>query len=141
MPAMSDFLQHIARSLGRSAPLTQINGPVPGVDQRVARLVGPDSDLVDRFVTTAESAKMHVVRTSPEALPGALADALRRSNLRSGLLTRCPLCEPLRDSLRELVGDTPLVFIPRFELDVHDLKGLRHTGEYLLGERSVNVRA
>ncbi len=33
------------------------------------------------------------------------------------------------------VGDTPIVQVPRFDLDVHDLDGLYRTSRYLLGER------
>ncbi|MGA9522945.1 MAG: ArsA-related P-loop ATPase [Myxococcaceae bacterium] len=36
--------------------------------------------------------------------------------------------------LREAIGPTPLVRVPRFDLDVHDLSGLWHTSKYLVGE-------
>lgn len=41
--------------------------------------------------------------------------------------------------LREQIPNAPLIFVPRFELDVHDLKGLHHTGEFVLGTREVHV--
>lgn len=36
--------------------------------------------------------------------------------------------------LREACGPTPLVLVPRFELDVHDLKGLYETSRWLWGD-------
>ncbi len=36
--------------------------------------------------------------------------------------------------LRNAIGPTPLVMVPRFDLDVHDLGGLWHTSRYLVGE-------
>lgn len=41
--------------------------------------------------------------------------------------------------LREACGSTPLVLVPRFELDVHDLKGLYATSDWLWGERRLDV--
>lgn len=41
--------------------------------------------------------------------------------------------------LREACGATPLVLVPRFELDVHDLKGLYETSDWLWGQRRLDV--
>ncbi|HEY0881392.1 MAG TPA: ArsA family ATPase, partial [Archangium sp.] len=41
--------------------------------------------------------------------------------------------------LREACGSTPLVLVPRFELDVHDLKGLYATSDWLWGDRRLDV--
>jgi hypothetical protein len=38
------------------------------------------------------------------------------------------------ERLRELCPGTPLVVVPRFELDVHDLKGLWETSRFLFGD-------
>jgi len=37
--------------------------------------------------------------------------------------------------LRDACPDTPLVIVPRFDSDIHDLQGLALTGAYLWGER------
>lgn len=39
--------------------------------------------------------------------------------------------------LREACGSTPMVLIPRFELDVHDLSSLFETSKWLWGDRSL----
>lgn len=41
--------------------------------------------------------------------------------------------------LREACGSTPLVLVPRFELDVHDLTGLYETSHWLWGDRRLDV--
>lgn len=41
------------------------------------------------------------------------------------------------ERLRELCAPTPLVLVPRFELDVHDLKSVWETSRYLWGEARV----
>ncbi|MFT3706741.1 MAG: ArsA-related P-loop ATPase [Archangium sp.] len=41
--------------------------------------------------------------------------------------------------LREACGSTPMVVIPRFELDVHDLSGLYETSKWLWGDRRLEV--
>ena len=41
--------------------------------------------------------------------------------------------------LRESAGNTPIVLVPRFELDVHDLKGLYETSHWLWGDRQLEV--
>jgi anion-transporting ArsA/GET3 family ATPase len=41
--------------------------------------------------------------------------------------------------LREACGSTPLVLVPRFELDVHDLAGLYETSHWLWGDRRLDV--
>jgi anion-transporting ArsA/GET3 family ATPase len=38
------------------------------------------------------------------------------------------------ERLRGVVGDTPIVLVPRFEADVHDLKGLYETSRWLWGD-------
>jgi anion-transporting ArsA/GET3 family ATPase len=43
--------------------------------------------------------------------------------------------------LRELCAPTPLVLVPRFELDVHDLHSLWETSRYLWGEAVLEVDA
>lgn len=43
--------------------------------------------------------------------------------------------------LREACGSTPLVLVPRFDLDVHDLKGLYETSHWLWGDRHLEVAA
>ena len=43
--------------------------------------------------------------------------------------------------LREASGATPLVLVPRFDLDVHDLKGLYETSHWLWGDRHLEVAA
>lgn len=45
------------------------------------------------------------------------------------------------ERLREACGGTPMVLVPRFELDVHDLKGLFTTSEWLWGDRRLEVGA
>ncbi|MGQ0505383.1 MAG: ArsA family ATPase [Myxococcaceae bacterium] len=40
-------------------------------------------------------------------------------------------------ALRRECAPVPLVLVPRFELDVHDLEGLGRTGQYLVGEARV----
>jgi anion-transporting ArsA/GET3 family ATPase len=39
------------------------------------------------------------------------------------------------EALERACAPTPLVRVPRFERDVHDLPGLWHTGKFLVGER------
>lgn len=39
--------------------------------------------------------------------------------------------------LREACPETPLVLVPRFEADVHDLKGLYETSQWLWGDRQL----
>lgn len=41
--------------------------------------------------------------------------------------------------LREACGATPLVLVPRFEFDVHDLRGLYETSDWLWGQRRLDV--
>ncbi len=41
------------------------------------------------------------------------------------------------DRLRELVHPTPIIEVPRFPLDVHDLEALWRTGAYLLGDERI----
>ena len=43
--------------------------------------------------------------------------------------------------LKESCGSTPLVLVPRFELDVHDLNGLYETSHWLWGDRRLEVAA
>ena len=43
------------------------------------------------------------------------------------------------ERLRELCAPTPLVLVPRFELDVHDLKSVWETSRYLWGEAQVDA--
>jgi anion-transporting ArsA/GET3 family ATPase len=40
--------------------------------------------------------------------------------------------------LRELCAPTPLVLVPRFELDVHDLKAVWETSRYLWGDATID---
>lgn len=96
---MSDFIAHIAHSLGRTAPLTRLPHPPPSIDPAVARLVRSDADLVARFIATATAAKMTVVPTSIEALPTQVLEVLGRADLRSGVLTRVPVCEAVYEAL------------------------------------------
>lgn len=145
---MSDFLDHVARSLGRPAPLTQLNDPVPAIDPRVARLVDPETDLVSRFIATATAAKMHVLETSANSLPAAIVETLQRSNLRSGILTRSPLCEPLRDALRaagiaaEFWSDTTLDAAYDVEFGITDVyRAVAETGSVVVRESIEHGRA
>ena len=39
--------------------------------------------------------------------------------------------------LKAAVGDTPLIQVPRFELDVHDIGALWRTGRYLMGDEVI----
>ena len=41
--------------------------------------------------------------------------------------------------LGRVCAPTPVVRIPRFEVDVHDLTGLWRTGDYLTGEKALGV--
>lgn len=41
------------------------------------------------------------------------------------------------DIIKSFAGTTPVIQIPRFPLDVHDLKSLWHTSQYLLGEKTI----
>ncbi len=43
------------------------------------------------------------------------------------------------EALRAACEPTPLVLVPRFELDVHDLQSLWRTGRYLVGEASATA--
>ena len=45
------------------------------------------------------------------------------------------------EKLREACAGTPMVLVPRFELDVHDLHGLFATSEWLWGDRQLEVTA
>lgn len=43
--------------------------------------------------------------------------------------------------LKEACGSTPLVLVPRFELDVHDLHGLHDVSQWLWGDRHLEAAA
>lgn len=91
MASAAEFIAHISRSLGRTAPAGSIE-PAPVVDESIARLVEPTDDLVARFTTAAETAKMHVTQTSAAELIGHLVALCQR---RPVIATRCPLFDRL----------------------------------------------
>ena len=39
--------------------------------------------------------------------------------------------------LQAAVGNTPLIQVPRFELDVHEISALWRTGRYLMGDELI----
>jgi len=71
-----------------------------------------------------------------EALPGGLRDNMV-TTLREAELSATQDAETLAE-LRRLCEGTPLLEVPRFELDVHDLPALWRTGRFLMGEEEVN---
>jgi anion-transporting ArsA/GET3 family ATPase len=46
-----------------------------------------------------------------------------------------------QDQVRKECPQTPLIEVPRFDLDVHDLASLWRTSQYLVGERSLRTEA
>lgn len=99
---MDEFLKTISRSLGReSVPLRSVSEP-PVLDERIARLVGAESPLLERFVSAAEGSKLVVSRVERDRVVGAIAKLLREKGLaravvaKSGLLATQQLVAGLR---------------------------------------------
>jgi L-lactate dehydrogenase complex protein LldG len=85
---MTDFIQHISKSLGRSSVPDSIPKP-PAVDPRISRLVSPTADIKRVFIERAEAAKLLVEPCSLTELPTRLVTHLRRTNSDSVVVTRC----------------------------------------------------
>jgi len=89
-----DFPTYIARKLGRDRVPDAVPPP-PAVDERVARLVATDGDLVGRFVATANAAKMHAEPIHEGELAGRLVAFAREHRLATLVVTRCELFDRL----------------------------------------------
>lgn len=89
---MDSFLRHISRSLGRETVPTSVPTP-PEIDESAARLVKATEDLPALFTANAERAKMHVHAATHDDLASQIAQHLTANNLRSAVVTRCPLFE------------------------------------------------
>lgn len=92
MPDVNDFIAFITRSLGRTSIETP--GPLPAIDERVARLADKSADLVDLFRRRATDAKMKVIDTSRDALSQVIRDELLARGCKSVL---CAIHESLFD--------------------------------------------
>ncbi|MFL5318491.1 MAG: ArsA family ATPase [Myxococcaceae bacterium] len=133
----------------------QVRGLLASPQTSFVLVTAPMPERIDEavhFHTVLQQNQMHVgaivvnrVHPRPTATDRAAAEKLSEP-LRGKVLTTLKEQDVLASQdeagiarLREQVGATPLIFVPRFELDVHDLKGLHHTGEYLLGDRTITV--
>lgn len=98
MASAAEFITHISRSLGRTSPPTTAPA-APVVDESIARLVQPTDDLVARFTTAAEAAKLHVSSTTPADLVRLLTPLCANRRM---VITPCELCDRLglADALR-----------------------------------------
>jgi anion-transporting ArsA/GET3 family ATPase len=107
-------------------------------------------DEVTHFRTLLKQNQMEVLalvvnRVHPQPSPSLWDDAARLAKGR-----RAKVEETLRElkvladqdaaaiaQLSAACPDTPLIQVPRFELDVHDLTALWRTGRYLVGEEKI----
>jgi L-lactate dehydrogenase complex protein LldG len=101
MTPMDPFLQHVAKSLGRATPPTSVPSP-PVIDESITRLVSPGVDLVDRFIRSAQAAKLHVHPAEMSQLAAAVVGYLKKVNARSVVITACELFDSvgLIDAIR-----------------------------------------
>ncbi|MCI0572558.1 MAG: ArsA family ATPase [Myxococcaceae bacterium] len=93
--------------------------PVAVVVNRVH--TAPTAEDFDRARALPSPLQEKVLRTLEERATLAARDALGIAEL------------------QRQVGNTPLVQVPRFEQDVHDVRALAETARYLVGEASVSV--
>jgi L-lactate dehydrogenase complex protein LldG len=145
---MSDLIHLIARSLGREKPLDHLPDAAPTIFSKVARLVGPDADLTARFIATATAAKMHVEPTSVEELPSRLVERMRQAGLRTAILTRSDLSEPIREALRavgvqaEFWSDTTLDAAYDVDVGITEVyRAVAETGSIVVRESIEHGRA
>ncbi|MFT3785992.1 MAG: LUD domain-containing protein [Tepidisphaeraceae bacterium] len=118
--ANTDFLTHIAHSLGRASVPSSIPMP-PAIDESITRLVRGDVvDLVGKFVEQARAVKLYVELLASEAeLALAIVKYLREKQLTRLVVTRCEQFDRL-----DLIGKLNESGI---EAKAHDEVGLDKT--------------
>lgn len=118
-------------------------------------VTGPMPERLDEavyFHTLLQQNKMRVAAVVVNRVHTAVPDALWDEVARMTGPLQARLEQTLKENdrlatqdakgierLRELCAPTPLVLVPRFELDVHDLKGVWETSRYLWGDAQVEV--
>ncbi len=147
---MDEFLKTISRSLGReSVPSRPLSDP-PVLDERIARLVGPDAPLLERFVSAAEGSKLVVMRVERDRIVGAIAKLLRDKGLtravvaRSGLLATQQLVAGLRGASIEALGwdETSLDATYDCDVGVTDVwMAIAETGSLVVRGTEAHARA
>lgn len=122
-PAMArrQVLADIRAALGRARTPPRPATPPPDVDAAVARLTGPDEDLVGLFAERAAAAGMAVRRVDATDVADAVIDALRRHEARQVLVAMAdagPLVERLgATGFRVVEGRDPGPLDGQFDLD------------------------
>ncbi len=118
-------------------------------------VTGPMPERVDEavyFHTLLQQNKMRVAAVVVNRIHAPVPAALWDEVARMGGPLQARLEQTLKENdllathdargierLRELCAPTPLVLVPRFELDVHNLKAVWETSRYLWGEAHVDA--
>ncbi len=113
-------------------------------------VTGPMPERIDEavyFHTLLQQNKMRIAAVVVNRVHPEVSDALWQQAARLPEAQRKPMEQTLAElellaekdaegiaRLRELVAPSPLVLVPRFERDVHDLRSLWDTSRYLLGD-------
>jgi anion-transporting ArsA/GET3 family ATPase len=116
-------------------------------------VTGPMPERLDEalyFHTLLQQNKMRVAAIAVNRVHAPVPDALWEEVARLPSPLQQQLEQTLKENdhlarqdargiakLREACGSTPMVLIPRFELDVHDLSSLYETSKWLWGERTL----
>lgn len=118
-------------------------------------VTGPMPERLDEaiyFHTLLQQNKMRVAAIAVNRIHTPVPDALWEEVARLPAPLQQQLEQTLKENdylarqdargierLREACGDTPMVLIPRFELDVHDLASLYETSKWLWGEQRLDA--
>jgi anion-transporting ArsA/GET3 family ATPase len=90
--------------------------------------------VVNRVHVASAPGAWHEAAQLPLPLRAKVEKTLEENDLRAASDARCIA------RLREQCAPTPLIQVPRFEVDVHDLASLWRTGRYLFGEEQLPSR-
>ena len=96
--ARDELMSRVRAALNRGTPAT-LDEPAPVVDESIARLAGPDDDLLDLFHDRAVAVGMHVHRIDADQLSETLFDLLEQQEVRSVVLGSVPLMADLENGL------------------------------------------
>jgi L-lactate dehydrogenase complex protein LldG len=92
--AMSDVLDKVRRSLGRTTTPASVPAP-PKIDEPIARLVHSDIGLAELFIQRASALKMIATAISVDDVLSEMADFLREKQCSRVMLSDTPLLTKL----------------------------------------------
>jgi len=122
MTEATDPFEKIRRALGRDKTLSAVPAP-PAIDASIARLVGGDVDLKERFIKYATEASFGVEEVAADDAAAKLAGFLRQTQCRrigisaGGLLDRLQIDQSLRREGFDVATWDNLSWEAAYELD------------------------